>query len=58
MKNNKLHIEIWQSDLGNEEYQHFLNDKYGTYLFGMNKKLLGEKIYNQVLKMVKEKLKI
>jgi hypothetical protein len=45
-------IQTWKSSDGDSEQQHFLNDKYGTYVFGFNVELLGKKAYKEVLAIV------
>lgn len=54
---NEFYLQTWESDDGEEETQHFLNDKFGTYVFGFNKKLLGQKTYAKVKAIIKSALK-
>ena len=54
---NKLIIETWHSDCGNSEMQHFLKGDHETYVFGINRKLLGDEVYEKILQLVKEELK-
>lgn len=52
----KFRIETWQSNLGNTELQHFLKNGHETYVFGINRDLLGKKTYKEILKIVKKRL--
>jgi hypothetical protein len=56
VKKKKLLIETWVSDKGGNELQHFLEDQR-TYVFGINRALLGNKVYQKILKMIKKELK-
>lgn len=56
MKDRDIVIQTWKSSEGDLEIQHFLNDKYGTYLFGFNKKLIGKKAYNNCLTIIRTRL--
>lgn len=44
-------IETWESDKGGEEIHHFI-DGTNTYLFGINKKLLGNRLYQHIKGLV------
>lgn len=48
-----MKVEIWKSNKGKEEIHHFIEGTQ-TYLFGFNKKVLGTKLYKQVLNLVKK----
>lgn len=52
----KFYLQTWKSDDGEEELQHFLTDRFGTYVFGFNKKLLGMKAYQKVVAIIKKEL--
>lgn len=49
-------IETWQSDKGKEEIHHFDKEDPNIYLFGFNRQLLGEYLYQHFVKMVELKL--
>lgn len=46
--------ETWTSDKGNEEIHHFLDGK--VYLWGFNKQLLGQELYDLVEACVESRL--
>lgn len=49
-----MRIETWVSNKGGEEIHHFVT---GTqiYLFGINRKRLGEKTYRQVYEIIRRR---
>jgi len=51
-----MKIEIWKSDQNQEEIHHFQEGKQDSYVFGMNRQLLGKVFYDTVLVMVKARL--
>jgi hypothetical protein len=46
-----MRIETWKSDKGDEEIHHFIAGT-NTYLFGFNRKLLGDDIYQFVRTLI------
>jgi hypothetical protein len=51
-----MRIETWVSDKGDEEVHHFVEGT-NTYLFGVNRDLLGKDIYERVKGLVEERIK-
>lgn len=51
-----MNIEIWTSNKGQQEIHHFVEGKQNTYLFGINKQLLGDACYDSVIHLIQERL--
>jgi hypothetical protein len=51
-----MDIEIWNSSKGREEIHHFLAKNPATYVFGINRRLLGDVFYEGVLQLVRDRL--
>ena len=51
-----MNIETWTSDKGGKEVHHFLADARNTYIFGINKELLGDDVYEVMMLMAKNRL--
>lgn len=51
-----MRIETWISNKGDEEIHHFVEGAANLYLFGFNKKLLGESAYSKVLEIVEDRI--
>ena len=51
-----MKIETWKCDNGLEEIHHFVEGEQNTYLFGFNEQLLGIDLYNEVKKLVQQRL--
>ena len=51
-----MNIETWKSDKGEEEIHHFVEGEQNTYLFGFNRKLLGNHLYRVVKALVQIRL--
>ena len=49
--------EVWTSDQNQEEVHHFVKGAQNTYLFGFNRRLLGEVAYRKVASIVDRRLK-
>jgi hypothetical protein len=49
-------IETWESDNNKEEVHHFVEGEQNTYLFGFNRRLLGEVLYEYVKGLVQARL--
>jgi hypothetical protein len=51
-----MKIETWTSDKNQEEIHHFAEDTPDLYLFGFNRRLLGEELYRYILRTVEMRL--
>lgn len=51
-----MRIETWISDKGDEEVHHFI-DLSNIYLFGFNKKILGDTLYGEIRVAVEARLR-
>ena len=52
---DSVSIETWTSDKGNEEIHHFAD---GQYLWGFNRKVLGEALYHEIDNMITIRLRL